>query len=116
MTASPVESPLINLACFLTVGAANWWITCRPVEVYRRIEIRPDCMILEGSEVFWLRHMEVGLPSFEADEDGNRVLTGIYGTRLGEYLTVRSFDEFDRMPDVLAAHLDEAMQQLWHPR
>jgi hypothetical protein len=28
-------------------------------------------------------------------------------------LAVRSFDEFDSMPVVLASHLHEAMHQLW---
>ena len=41
------------------------------------------------------------------------MLSGIYGTRRVEYLTVRPFDEFDCTPTVLAAHLHEAMPQLW---
>jgi hypothetical protein len=57
--------------------------------------------------------MENGLPAFQQDEKGNQVLSGIYGTRFVEYLTVRRFDDYDRMPEVFAAHLNEAMQQLW---
>jgi hypothetical protein len=30
-----------------------------------------------------------------------------------EFLTARRFDEFDRMPEVMAAHLQDAMRQLW---
>ena len=40
-------------------------------------------------------------------------LGGIYGTRFVEYLTVRRFDKADRAPEVFAAHLQEAIQQLW---
>jgi hypothetical protein len=70
-------------------------------------------MILEGSEVFWLRLMDTGWPEFKKDEEGNLVLSGIYGTRFVEYLTARRFDEQDRMPEVFAAHLQDAMRQLW---
>ena len=103
----------IKLACLFTIMAINFFIVARPVEVYRRVEIRPDCMIIEGKDVFWLRMMENGMPTFHPDKDGNQVLSGVYGTRLVEYLTVRRFDELDRMPEVFAAHLKEAMQQLW---
>lgn len=37
----------------------------------------------------------------------------VYGMRLVEYLTVRRFDELDRTPEVIAAHLQDAMRQLW---
>jgi hypothetical protein len=40
-------------------------------------------------------------------------LCGIYGTRFVEYLTVRRFDELDRMADVFSAHVQDAMMQLW---
>lgn len=70
-------------------------------------------MILEGSEVFWTRFMENGWPAFRPDEEGNFVLCGHYGTRFVEFLTARRFDEFDRMPEVMAAHLQDAMRQLW---
>ena len=72
-------------------------------------------MILEGTDVFWLRLMETGRPTFRADEDGNQVLCGVYGTRFVEYLTVRRFDDNDRMPEVFAAHLQEAMRAIWAP-
>jgi hypothetical protein len=110
---SPVGSGWIQLLCLLAIGLLNWLIVRKPVELYRRIEIRPDCLILEGSEVFWLRFMETGYPSFQADEDGNQIFGGIYGTRFVEYATIRRFDELDRMPEVIAAHLQDAMKQLW---
>jgi len=111
--ASPVQSFWINLACFLIVALVNWLIVRKPVEIHRAVEIRPDCMILEGAEVFWRRFMEGGWPSFQPDKDGNQVLCGIYGTRFVEYLTLRRFDELDRAPEVFASHLQDAMRQMW---
>jgi len=110
---SPVQNLWLNLACLLAVGVINWLIVRKPVEVYRRVEIRPDCMIIEGADVFWLRFMENAWPALQRDEDGKQLLCGIYGTRFVEYLTLHRFDELDRMDEVFAAHLQEAMMQLW---
>jgi hypothetical protein len=110
---SPVESAWINLVCFVFIGAINWFIVKKPVEIYRLIELRLDCMILEGKDVFWVERMENGWPAFRPDKDGNRILCGIYGTRFVEYATVRRFDDQDRMPEVFISHLQEAMGQLW---
>jgi hypothetical protein len=110
---SPLESVWLNLACLLAIGVINWLIVRKPVEIYRRIEIRPDCMIIEDSEIFWLRFMEKDWPAFQRDDKGNQLLCGIYGTRFVEYLTVRRFDELDRMAEVFVAHLQDAMTQLW---
>ena len=109
----PPHNIWLNIACLVVVAIINWITVAKPIELYRAIEIRPDCMILEGSEVFWLRNMERGWPAFRPDEDGNQILSGIYGTRFVDYLTVRKFHEHDRMPEVLASHLQDAMQQLW---
>jgi hypothetical protein len=57
--------------------------------------------------------MENGWPTLQPDDEGNQQLCGIYGSRFVEYLTVRRFDELDRMPEVFGAHLQDAMQQLW---
>jgi hypothetical protein len=110
---SPVESVWLNLACLLAIGIINWLIVGKPVELYRRVEIRPDCMIIEAADVFWMRYMENGWPAFQRDDKGNQLLCGIYGTRFVEYLTVRRFDELDRMAEVFVAHLQDAMTQLW---
>jgi hypothetical protein len=112
-TSSPVERPWINGAALLVTAAVNWLIVAKPIEVHRSIEIRPDCMILDGTDIFWLGMMEEGWPVFFEDEKGNQVLCGTYGTRFIEYLTVRSFEEEDRTPEVFATHLQEAMKQLW---
>ena len=110
---SPLHTDWINLGLVLAVAIVNWLIVAKPVEIYRRIDIIPDGMILEGRDLFWRRFMEGGWPMLQTDAQGNPILCGIYGTRFVEYLTVRRFDEFDRTPEVLAAHLLDAMQQLW---
>jgi hypothetical protein len=112
---SPVQSTWINLLCLLAVAGVNFLIVWKPPELYRTVEIRPDCMIVEGKDVFWLSKMENGWPTFQPDEEGNQILSGIYGTRFVAYLTVRRFDDQDRAPEVFAAHLQDAMQQLWAP-
>jgi hypothetical protein len=112
---SPLQRGWINAVCLLLMAIINGFIVAKPVEVYRTVEIRPDCMIIADVEVFWLQMMECGLPAFRTDEDGDQVLSGIYGTRFVDFLTARKFDEQDRMPEVFAAHLQEAMQQLWAP-
>jgi hypothetical protein len=112
---SPLHAQWINAGLFLIMAVANAVIAGKKVETYRTVEIRPDCMILEGRDLFWLRFMENGLPAFKPDEDGNQVLSGIYGTRHIEYLTARRFDDYDRTPEVFAAHLQQAMEQLWGP-
>jgi hypothetical protein len=109
----PTPNPWLVIAVILTVAIINWLIVTKPVELYRRIEIRPDCMIVEGSDVFWARFIEGGLPSCRPDTKDNQIFCGIYGTRFVEYLTIRRFDENDRMPEVMAAHLQDAMHQLW---
>lgn len=110
---SPVHAAWINLICFIVVAIINWLIVAKPVELYRSVEIRPDCLILDGTDIFWARYMEGGFPTFRPDEEGNQVLCGAYGTRFVEYLTARRLDEFDRQPEVFASHLQNAMRQLW---
>jgi hypothetical protein len=112
---SPVSTGWINFFFFFAMMIINAVIVWKPPELYRTVEIRPDCMIVEGKDVFWLPMMETTWPAFHPDEDGNLVLSGIYGTRFVEYLIVRRFDDYDRMPEVFAAHLQEAMMQLWAP-
>lgn len=112
---SPVRDTATRWVLFAVMAIVNWLIVAKPVELYRTIEIRPDCMIVEGADVFWRGHMELGYPAFQATPEGHQALCGVYGTRFVEYLTVRRFDENDRAPEVFAAHLHAAMQQQWDP-
>lgn len=109
---SPVHNLALNFAALIVTAVINWLIVRQPIQVYRSIEIRPDGMILDGRDIFWLRYIE-SWPTFEPGPDETQVLSGIYGTRRIEYLTVRCFGDFDSAPTVLANHLKEAMQQLW---
>lgn len=109
---SPVHGLAINFAALIVAAVINWLIVRQPIQIYRSIEIRPDRMILDGRDIFWLRYIE-SWPAFEAGPDETQVLAGIYGTRRIEYLTTRCFDDLDSAPTVLAKHLQEAMQQLW---
>ena len=112
-THSPLQTDWINGLALLAIGLLNWIIVAKPMEVYRTVEVRPDCMIIEGADVFWARQMEGAWPSFKPDAEGNQVCNGIYGSRFVEYFTVRRFDEFDRMPEVFDLHWREVTQQLW---
>ena len=110
---SPVASLWINLACLIAVAIVNWLIVAAPVQVYGTLELRPDCLIIGESEIFWLRNMENGWPTFYPDGHGNKRLSGVYGTRWVDYLTLRRFDPLDRTPEVIVAHFQHAIQQLW---
>ena len=116
----PFESWWIKPACILAIGIASWLIVRTPIKVMRSIEIRPDRMILESADEFWLEKMGDNWPVLEPDEDNldedapdKFVLGGIYGTRFVKYLTSHRVDKFDRTPEVLAADLKNAMDQLW---
>jgi hypothetical protein len=112
---SPVSVWLLNVLSFVIVALVNFMIVIKQVEVYRSIEIRPDCMIIEGTDVFWLRLIEGNWPTLQQDpEHPERFkFCGIYGTRFVEYTTIHRMDERDRSPEVLGTHLADAMMKLW---
>ena len=113
----PVAVPLgpltVNLLLLAAFGLACAWILFTEVQVYREVEIRPDSMILDGAEVFWAEKFELEWPKFTAGEGDMRVLAGVYGTRYTEFFKLKAFDENDRVPQVFAKQLAEAMQQQW---
>ena len=110
---SPLHQQWLTLVCFVVIAIVNILIVAKPIEIYRSIEIRPDCMIIEGTDIFWARFMDAGLPTFLPNEQGDQVLCGIYGTRFIQYVTIPRFDPLDRAPEVFAIHLQDAMNQLW---
>jgi hypothetical protein len=113
---SPVHSLFANFLCFLGIVIVNYFIVAPHTEVYHSIEIRPDCMIINGSDVFWRKYMECGWPCLSSAKEDGQVLAGIYGTRFVEYLTIRKCDtddKFDRTQAVFESHLKDAMRQLW---
>jgi hypothetical protein len=108
-----IQDDTSRIVFIVIFGLINWLIVRQPVEIYRKVEIRPDCLIIDGKDIFWVESMECAWPEFKPNEDGSLVLCGTYGTRFVEYLTIRSFDERDRGPVVFIAHFQDAMQQLW---
>lgn len=111
-----VEDDGSRFIVLVAAGCLYAWLLRRPTEITRTIEIRQDCMILDGVDVYWAEFMEVSLPGFSKNDEGHLVLGGVYGTRWIDYLTVRRFDEFDRTPDVLSSHVTDAMRKLWSPQ
>jgi hypothetical protein len=116
-TYSPVDTWWVNAACLLLAAGVNLLIVSKRVEVYRSVEIRADCMIVEDTDVFWLHTIEDNWPTLQQDEqDKDRhSLCGIYGNRFVEYVTTWRLNELDRTPEKLAAHLHDAMMKLWGP-
>ena len=97
---------------YFLFGMVTYFFICTAPETHW-IEIRPDCMILDGRDVFWLTNMELGWPMLRAEVNGEWTLVGTYGTRNIEFLKLRKTDENDRTAEVFASHLQRAMQQLW---
>lgn len=102
-----------NRYAFVALTFLNYFIVGYSKDVYGSIEIRPDGMIINGKDVFWMRYMEGGRPGFRPESNDKTVLCGIYGTRWVEYVTIRRDGERDRTPEIMAAHLQDAMRQLW---
>jgi hypothetical protein len=109
-----IQHKALSLFCLLVAAIINWLIVRKPVEICRQVEIKPDCMVIDGTDIFWLRKMEAGWPAFRPDDTGKAmILCGTYGTRFVEYLKVPRFEDEDRAPEVFAAHLQDAINQLW---
>jgi hypothetical protein len=93
-------------------------IVRQPVKVSHSVEIRADAMIVDGADVFYAEDIGDTWPELQMkDDDPDRmVICGICGTRFIEYMTANRLDENDRTPEVLAADLQAAIEQLWGRR
>jgi hypothetical protein len=111
-------STLPSLLTFALLMFINLLIVCQTVEVSHSVEIRPDAMIVDGEDVFYAQDIGDTWPELQMkDDDPDRmVISGICGVRFIEYMTVNRLDENDRTPEVLAADLKAAMEQLWGRR
>lgn len=100
---------------FIILGAAALFLVTRKIKRRHSVEIRHDRMILDAKDVFWAQDIGSNFPKLQqVDDDPDRfVIAGICGTRWIEYMTVNRVDANDRTPEVLAADLQNAMQQLW---
>ena len=115
------ESPLNVAQGLLAIALLmfiNVRIVRRPVEVSHSVEIRSDAMIVDGTDVFYAEDIGDNWPELQMkDNDPDRmVISGIYGTRNVEYATANRLDPKDCTPEILAADLEAAMEQLWGRR
>jgi hypothetical protein len=115
------ESSLSGPQCLLAFALlmlVNTLIVRRRIEVSHSVEIRPDAMIIDGEDVFRARDIGDNWPALQMkDDDPDRmVIAGICGTRFIEYMTANRLDKNDRTPEILAADLQAAIEQLWGRR
>jgi hypothetical protein len=103
------------LAAFALLMVLNWFIVRRKIEVKHTVEIRADTMIVDGEDIFYAEDIGDNWPELlmKHDDPDRMVICGICGTRFIEYMTVNRRDTNDRTPEVLAADLEDAMEQLW---
>lgn len=115
------ESPLSALQCLLIFALlmfVNWLVVRWKIEVSHSVEIRPDAMIVDGEDVFYAEDFGDNWPALQMKDDDpdQMVICGICGTRFIELMTANRLDENDRTPEVLAADLKAAIEQLWGRR
>ena len=122
LTLGPIlEMPLLSnvqLGSAALLGFTSWAIlTCKTRKTHT-VEIRPNCMIIDGKDIFWAEDIGDNWPELVPDEEDptKMSISGICGTRFIEYMTANRVDERDRTPEILIAHLKEAMEQLWGRR
>jgi hypothetical protein len=114
---SPLSTPRC-LAALALVMVLNWFIVRRKIEVRHSVEIRADTMIVDGEDIFYAEDIGDHWPELQVknDDPDRMVICGICGTRFVEYMTANRLDRNDRTPEVLAADLEAAMEQLWGRR
>jgi hypothetical protein len=93
-------------------------IVRRKLKQRHTVEIQPDCMIIDGTDVFLAEDIGENYPQLTQapGSPGQASISGTCGTRLIEYMSCNKLSDADRTPEVLAAHLKEAMEQLWARR
>jgi len=106
---------LVSLAVLALLA---WLIVRRKLKALHAVEIRADCMVVDGRDIFWADDIGENWPELKTKDDGpdRLVIAGICGTRFVEYMTANRFDECDRTPELLAENLKNAMEQLWGRR
>jgi hypothetical protein len=108
-------SILPALGVFTLLMLVAWLIVRQTVEASHSVEIRPDAMIVDGKYTFYADDIGESWPELQIknDDPERMVIAGICGTRFIEYMTANRLDENDRTPEVLAADLQAAIEQLW---
>jgi hypothetical protein len=110
---------LYGSSLFLLLAFLSLLIVRMKFEVHHTVEIRPEAMIVDGTDMFLAKDIGDNWPALEMldEEDPDRmVISGVCGTRFIEYMTANRADRNDSTPEVLAADLQEAMEQLWGRR
>jgi hypothetical protein len=110
---------LSGLAAVAALTGINWLVARWKIIVSHSIEIRPDMMIIDGEDIFFAEDIGDHWPEVQmlSEDDPDRmVVVGICGTRRIEYATANRRDKNDKTPEVLAADLQAAMEQLWGRR
>lgn len=115
------DMPLLSstqLISAAALGLVDWIVLMWKVKKRHSVEVRPDCMIIDRKDIFWAEDIGDNWPELAPDqEDPTKInISGICGTRFIKYMTANRIDDNDRMPEVLMAHLQEAMEQLWGRR
>jgi len=115
------ESSLSVLQCLLAFALlmfASALIARGRIEVSHSVEIRPDAMIVDSEDVFYAEDIGDNWPQLQMKDDDpdHMVICGICGTRFIEYMTANRLDKNDRTPELLAADLQAAIEQLWGRR
>jgi hypothetical protein len=109
----------LDFIILVLAAIVNGWIVRRPIGAARSIEIRSDCMIIDGTDVFWLSLIEDNWPELQPrdeDDTDDWRLYGAYGTRFVVFATAYRFGKYDATPETLANHVNDAMEKLWGDR
>ena len=110
---------LYGSGSFLLLAFVSLLIVRMKLEVKHTVEIRTDGMIIDGTDTFLAKDIGDNWPILEMldEQDPDRmVIAGTCGTRHIEFMTANRADINDRTPEVLAADLQAAMEQLWGRR
>jgi hypothetical protein len=110
---------LYGSGLFLLLAFVSLLIVRMKLEVKHTVEIRTDGMIIDGTDTFLAKDIGDNWPTLEMldEQDPDRmVIAGTCGTRHIEFMTANRADINDRTPEVLAADLQAAMEQLWGRR
>jgi hypothetical protein len=107
---------LYEFGSFILLALISLLIVRMKLEVHHTVEIRPEAMIVDGTDTFLAKDIGDNWPTLEVldEEDPDRmVIAGVCGTRYIEYMTANRADINDSTPEVLADDLLKAMEQLW---
>ncbi|MCP3477648.1 hypothetical protein NLM33_46695 [Bradyrhizobium sp. CCGUVB1N3] len=106
------------LGVLAATALIDWLILRFKIRARHSVEVRPDCMIIDGKDVFFAEDIGENHPQLQdaPGEPNQKNICATVGTRFVKLMTANPSDDNDRTPDILAAHLKEAIEQLWTRR